>query len=484
MGNGIGRKIGGVACVVGGLLALVGPGAALAQVKGGLDPSFGKGGEVVVRASGPAATERIGRLPGARIGLFDGFSLYDFSPRGRKSGGPVSLPAAKDARRLAPYLASDRAGNLLVAGSQTPLPFTEAPNLHDPSLGIVGRFGGGGRLDRSFGGEGLLQTDFGLKPPTASDRTYFGSAPSLPPGSALGPAQAQITGIAVDKAGRILLTGTRLADQVACGHLGSSAGPSYEAFVARLNPGGSLDTSFGTKGVVGFRAETTGAPYNSIAQPVPDPQDGVYVRLAQPGFGCPEADGDTVHVAHLDVNGALDKSWGGNGVLALGGVFGAGTTIAAGPGGGLLVQAGLNQGIEKLRADGRPDPNFGELGLAVPFPEQRGRYDELSIAEIQTDARGHIWLAGTKSSYRLIGGDARHLSRSGFLVARLKADGSLDPGFGEGGQAVAWFGKKGFAQAQDLLISAAGAPLVAGALHSPTLGHHEAMAIARFRAGR
>jgi hypothetical protein len=78
--------------------------------------------------------------------------------------------------------------------------------------------------------------------------------------------------------------------------------------------------------------------------------------------------------------------------------------------------------LQRLLPDGAPDQTFGSGGVSEVLP--------LSVERISFDDQGRILLAGSASygpCAKLVG------SSSELAVARLQANGSLDPSFGNSG---------------------------------------------------
>jgi uncharacterized delta-60 repeat protein len=206
--------------------------------------------------------------------------------------------------------------------------------------------------------------------------------------------------------------------------------------VARLNPGGGLDTTFGTGGktAVDFGGDDFG---NAIAQ-----QANGRILVA----GRSTTAGAVV--ARLRANGVLDPDFGGgDGRVTL-------------PGGGsadvVLVQqdrkivlagnAAGNQAmtIWRLKPNGLPDTTFDGDGMTT--------IDFGSLADFAHDAvlqpDGKIVLAGYTQSDEDV------------LVARLNSDGSPDATFGAAGRATVDFGVATFGFA--VALQANGRIVVAG----------------------
>lgn len=191
--------------------------------------------------------------------------------------------------------------------------------------------------------------------------------------------------------------------------------------LARLLPGGAIDTSFGNGGW----SETA----------FPGQNEAYLTHLVQTGSRIvatarPDALGDFA-VAGFTSSGTLDAGFGDGGVVRVdfhGGIDHA--LMIATHGDGLLVAGSASSGgpalteygFARLRSDGTLDPAFGsggraEAGFGSPVP---GR-----AAAVAALADGRLVTAG----YAGPGFAGRNIA-----IARYLADGRLDPSFGAGGR--------------------------------------------------
>jgi uncharacterized delta-60 repeat protein len=184
---------------------------------------------------------------------------------------------------------------------------------------------------------------------------------------------------------------------------GGAAASSF--CVARLRVNGVLDTAFGTGGK---RRIDFG-----------DENESVFAAALQPDGKIVLA-GDSrlrVAVARLNPNGSLDKTFSGDGkkIFSWGAISRA-TAVLVLPNGKLLLGGfsgpeGGNMQAARLNANGALDTTFGIGGKAtVDFGG-----DDFASA-IARQANGRILLAGRSTA-------------SGAVVARLRANGALDPDF-------------------------------------------------------
>ena len=270
------------------------------------------------------------------------------------------------------------------------------------------------------------------------------------------------SGVAVDAAGRIVLSGTYLAGYELCSD-GRTNRAQRVAFIARLGDSGQPDPGFGGNGVVTLREGPVGPP-------TPDESGGVYVSAGTP-MPCEISRREAVgYLFHLDAAGASVASFGAGGWRTIREdpflkllPDGRGSLI-------LLPQIGqwrTNLALRRLRPDGSWDRNFGHGSVAEPFPFAKGTLNF-------TDAGiggGHIYVSGNwKRKARGNGAKQR------FLLFRLDRHGQLDRRYGV---LRTGFGKASMALSRHLLMTPGNKPLLLGPVKSP-LTNSEGLALARF----
>ncbi|HEU4737103.1 MAG TPA: hypothetical protein VFS48_08785 [Solirubrobacterales bacterium] len=306
-----------------------------------------------------------------------------------------------------------------------------------------------GKIDRGFGNNGRV---------------------SLP---LVGEGQTVIKDVAVDSSGNILV--------LAAARFAKGGGL---AIVARLSASGEYDSSFANNGILltdfGLHAPYAWGPSAPPGAPtdvlptdlVVDDQGrpviaGTIVAAFAPCRGAGEQPHHTVYLARLLPNGSLDAGFGSGGVvrderdpfyaeqhpsmngLAIhgGAIFYATTngSECEGFGNGLVV--GLNE------AGGR-NPGFGSVGvLDVTPPTTRA-------LRIAVDRSGRILVMRQATP-----GETNYLA-SFEVLSRRNADGTIDAGFGHGGEiALKLPGEEGGLDA--LAVDARGRPLLAGRVAPP-----------------
>ena len=252
----------------------------------------------------------------------------------------------------------------------------------------VARYNANGSLDSSFGTGGKVTTGFG------------------------GSQGAWIDGIALQKDGKIVAAGQ--------GRSGTTA-----AFgLARYNANGSLDTSFGSGGLVATTFGTGNTRVNGIAlQP-----DG---KIVTAGFDKNATEFEFA-LARYNADGSLDTSFGtGGGKVTTD--FGSGIDVAwavAVQPDGKIVAAGYAFAtghpyliaLARYNADGSLDTSFGSGGRVTTAISDR--YDLAFAMTLQPD--GKIVVVGETRGSTATKYDA--------AVVRYTPAGALDTTFGSGGK--------------------------------------------------
>jgi uncharacterized delta-60 repeat protein len=252
----------------------------------------------------------------------------------------------------------------------------------------ITRYNTDGSLDSTFGAGGKVFTDF----PSTLD---------------------QANAVAIQSDGKIIIAGSQRVDIF--------TGNDNFA-LARYNPDGSLDSTFGSGGKV-----TTGFSPNSrdIAHDLAIQSDGKIVAV---GLSSNSATADDFALARYNADGSLDSTFGSGGKVTTdfaGSSFGfdEANSVAI-QSDGRIIAGGMAQsgdfGLARYHTDGSLDITFGTSGKVIT--EISSSVDAISALAIQSD--GKIVAAGYALS--IVGYD--------FAVARYNPDGSLDGSFGSGGK--------------------------------------------------
>nr|WP_269820052.1 hypothetical protein [Azotobacter chroococcum] len=232
--------------------------------------------------------------------------------------------------------------------------------------------------------------------------------------------------------------------------LGGSINSDFGAI--RLNADGSLDTGFGSAGMVTFDiAGDSDYVHGLVVQP-----DG---KILLAGFSFNPGNGTyDFSVSRLNADGTLDAGFGSGGTVTFDG-GGNGDDHAYGlsvqADGKILLGGSTNDdfGVIRLNADGTLDTGFGSGGKAV-FDIAGDSDDGRSLA-VQPD--GRILLAG----FSFNPGNGTY----DFSALRLNADGTLDTGFGSGGKVV--FDIAGsYDEGQSLAVQPDGRILISGSSYN------------------
>ncbi|HYR26817.1 MAG TPA: delta-60 repeat domain-containing protein [Thermoanaerobaculia bacterium] len=196
-----------------------------------------------------------------------------------------------------------------------------------------------------------------------------------------------------------------------------------ELALVRFNSDGSIDTTFGAGGFVAPGINLGANPARDL---VIQPDGKIVVAGSSNDF----VNGRTFTVARFDASGGLDATFGSGGVFAtpysapgVGGRTAEGVALQAD---GRIVVAGSGPNgdfvLVRYNTDGSLDTTFGIGGLTFTDISGNGLADFAHDVVIQPD--GKIVAAGYTGS----------LAEGGpFAVARYNVDGSLDSTFGSGG---------------------------------------------------
>ncbi|HVQ59486.1 MAG TPA: hypothetical protein VMS60_11335 [Solirubrobacterales bacterium] len=383
---------------------------------------------------------------------------------------------------FATSMAIDSQGRILVAG------YLGRSGLFPP---IVARFNPDGSLDPSFGAGGVMR-------------------PKWNPGP--------ITGIAIDRAGRIVLGGS-----IRNGPIPDSPLPGKEMYldsdfaVARLLGNGEPDLSFAAGGLLKFgsggddygfdlaldsqgriliagqsasrfaaaRVSDSGVLDSSfgsyelgglgVAEAIAtDPQGRVVVAGTLLIAGRSE-----FAVTRVGDSGKLDPSLDGDGVATLDFgpqlPFGIATDLVIDASGRLLLvgKAGYRPAetalVGRLLPDGSPDPSFdgdGKFTLDLP--------GSVAAEGVAIDRNGQIMVVGTRSESEV------NVTAEEAFLARLGPEGPLDPSFGAGGVVRERFLTDRFARGAAVVTDSAGRYLIAGGAWG---SEANGLALARYLSG-
>jgi uncharacterized delta-60 repeat protein len=314
---------------------------------GSLDSGFGSGGKVRTdfgpspSAGWAVAIQSDGKIvvagDGGAVGARDaGFALARYNPDGSLDsgfGGSGTVVTNLQRTDSASGLAIQADGKIVAVGQTR-----ATTGGSDYDFGVV-RYNPNGSLDTSFGGVGYVITPF---------TSAFDAAAS----------------VLVQPDGKIVAAG-----------VANAASPSTQDLaLARYNPDGSLDGSFGVAGKVETQDPAAIGAQNVAIQP-----DGKLVVAG--GI-----------VARYSPNGSLDPSFGSNGKVALAGISSAGAVLVQAD--RKLVVAGNSYGqgrdidflVARLQPGGSVDAAFGDSGQ-VHTDLATNSHDVVRATALQSDRR-------------------------------------------------------------------------------------------------
>ncbi|MFK8139156.1 MAG: beta strand repeat-containing protein [Bdellovibrionales bacterium] len=321
----------------------------------------------------------------------------------------------------------DASGNIYLAG-------TTYGSLGETNAGsgdaYVVKLNSSGSLDTSFSTDGIVQLG----------NVTVGSGAS---------GNDNVGGIGLSASGEIYIAGTTY------GSLGETNAGSGDAYVVKLNPSGSLDTSFSTDGIVHLGNATIGAGASGSDEVWAinlDASGNLYLAGHTGGvFGEASGEGGDAYVVKLTSSGLLDTSFSADGIVQLGIV-----TVGTGSSGddsmytmnldtsGNIYLAGTTTGslgepsaggddayVIKLTSSGLLDTSFSADGI-VQLGSLTIGSDNLgndTVNAMVLDSSGSIFLAGTTT------GSFGEMNRGGddVYVVKLSPSGSLDTGFSTDG---------------------------------------------------
>jgi uncharacterized delta-60 repeat protein len=398
---------------------------------GALDPTFGTGGVVTSDFGGADTGRKVLVQPDGKIVV----------TASRLTAGVLTANARADAV-LARYnpngsvdqgfgesLQNMRSGRFVVPDERNPVPalLPDGKILVSLTQNVVfalRRFTPDGLPDTSFGMQGLVTAFIGGLGDTDEARA-----------------------MAVQPDGKVVVAGLVRGAFNPITH----STPPPRVALARFNPDGSFDTTFGGGGQAFIG--TSDLPYGLAIQA----DGGIVVAATFHDGSTSAAQGGLIRVL---ANGTLDPAFGTGGRVTTGfskleefpaGLALDGTSIVAS---GTVDARTQEFGLVRFLPTGTLDPTFGTSGrvstdLVGPVNS------EANGAARQPD--GKLVVAGT-SSNRFV---------SSFAVARFNPDGGLDATFGAGGQVLLTFSANGNDEAHAVAVQPDGKLLVAGVAGGP-----------------
>jgi uncharacterized delta-60 repeat protein len=401
---------------------------------GNLDPTFGNGGTVVTDFN--SSTDWLSRIAvqpdGKIVAIGDTHpshkgALARYNPDGTLdatfgNGGKVVTVA--NVRESANGLLILPDGKILISGS------IELPSSYDTSFALL-RFNSDGSVDSSFGNGGIVTTN-------------------------VGPDDDYAYAIALQSDGKIVAAGRRGI------HFNPTEQRKGHVALARYNPDGSLDATFGNGGKV---ENDFGQGLESYAIQLMIQPDGKLIIAGEGSY--------YFLVARYNINGTLDTTFAGNGFrfASFSNSWDGARDALLQPDGKIVLVGWciLNSpydsfAMARFNSDGSFDQSFGNDGKVLMVDQ-----GDLNAVALQND--GKLIALGNYNS-----------TDSPFVLLRFNANGSLDTTFGDSGTVTTSFGGA-TAQGVALAFQADGKLLAAGLTSSDSYFHNSDFALARYLGG-
>jgi uncharacterized delta-60 repeat protein len=261
---------------------------------------------------------------------------------------------------------------------------------------------------------------------------------------------------------------------VAAGNTVTGDTSDFDFALARYNPNGTLDLTFGTTGKV--TTDIAGGSFDRAAALALQP-DG---KLVAAGNTVTGANSDFA-LARYDTNGALDTTYGAAGKVTtdIAGRSNLASALAVQPD-GKLVAAGsaladnLDFALARYNSNGTLDTTFGTGGTVTT--DIADGPDRAAALILQPD--GKLVAAGDAETGGSTDAPVRY-----FALARYNPNGTPDPAFGTDGKVTTDIAE-GFAEAEALVLQPDGKLVAAGdALVLAGAGGNTDFALARYDSG-
>jgi len=411
------RRCGSAAVLASALIALctIVPASVAGAEPGGLDPTFGSGGiqEAARIGSWSSMPVEIAPVSNGRIltvgTLQNGTRFGSRTPttdvliQRFEHDGSLDTSYGTDGIATANIVGADGVEAAVVLPDERVIVGGWDTSGQNARRGFLAMFSPTGSLDTTFGVNGII------------DSAATG---------ALG--NGRVRDIAVDGAGRILVSYQRYS--------GSTSTENHK--VIRFLSDGSVDYTFGTQ----FFWKTI-AELNAEEENPSDPPRLGLLSFADVGDQiAPRPDGSTLVVGLsgirlIDEHGIPDPGFGADGLLALPSTANWHVEASTSPNGATTIGSSSPDGtsfLTRVSADGTFDTGFGADGVALldePLVTQGGDVAPIEDLAVTDDGR----VAVTSTSYP----PTATSNETTIAVGRRLADGSPDPAFGDDGWAVA-----------------------------------------------
>jgi uncharacterized delta-60 repeat protein len=377
------------------------------------------------------------------------------------SSGRVSTPVGEIGQGQAVVLQPN--GGIVTAGSrQIGLASDFAVTRHHPDGSLDTSFGTGGIAVTDFGGAEDKALDAALTPdggivavgeadPAGFLKADFGLArynPDSTPTTSFGAGGIVTTDFSAhgDTANAVAVQGD--GKIVVAGFATPASGIHSDFALARYNPDGTLDTTFGVGGKV---TTDFGALSDDDARAVAIGPDG---KIVAAGTATSSA-GEDIALARYLPNGQLDPTFGTSGTTITDlGFDDVANGLALTPAGGIII-AGYTIGtklnndflLARYGPDGSLDKRFGTLGITKTDLGSGNDFAE----NLTVDTQGRIIVVGRATSPTILE----------IALARYNPDGALETTFASNGTlTVDFHGAGDFGQ--DVTLDTAGRIIAAG----------------------
>lgn len=392
---------------------------------GDLDGAFGGDGKVTTTFPGGAYAQAVAIQPDGKIvavGAAAGESAAgEFALARYETDGTLDATFGTDGR-VTTAVSGDGGGEARAVAIQSDGKIVAAGTVNRETFALA-RYDPDGTLDATFGSGGIVTTD--LTP--RYDIAY---------------------GVVIQPDGKIVAVGMATP--------GSVWRPAWA--LVRYDPGGTLDPSFGSDGMVVTKFGVWGE-----ARAVALQANGKIVAVGTNGRG--------FALARYLPDGTLDASFGNDGKVGRSFDGGWANAVALQPD-GKIVAAGdyeiFSFAVARYTARGELDPTFGGDGR-VTTDVGTG---EQGVAGLVIQPSGKIVAAGSAGPHEY--GDPTVWR---FVLTRYRANGALDPKWGGDGRVITKF--KGGAGASGVAVQTDGKIVVVGGAGE---SNAEAFALARYLA--
>lgn len=247
---------------------------------------------------------------------------------------------------------------------------------------------------------------------------------------------------------------------------------SDKFILVRYNQDGSLDTTFGTGGIVTTQFNIFGLAHAAVLQ-----SDGKIVVAGETGVDFGQSTFASFSLVRYLADGSLDATFGMGGVAVTiinNDNQSRAYDLALQPDGKIVASGSYESAantdtlVARYNPNGSLDTSFGNAGLVIT---RVGAFSSLGET-VSLQANGKIVVAGTSyNGVASVGFD--------YGLLRLNANGSLDTTFGSGGKVLTTV-RTGNDFARDSLIQPDGKIVIAGFSQDPAAGSQADFAIVRY----